>query len=74
MPLTDHTQYNGDQELTTAFAVFPQSAVESAPSDLITFALASLIKSELSAPLGDVVISVHEVRYVSFYRLAECSL
>ncbi|KAI1757419.1 hypothetical protein F4782DRAFT_537023 [Xylaria castorea] len=42
--------------------MFPQSAVESAPSDLVTFALASLIKSELSAPVGDVVVSLHEIR------------
>ncbi|KAI0971848.1 hypothetical protein F4678DRAFT_472321 [Xylaria arbuscula] len=41
--------------------MFPQSAVESAPSDLVTFSLASLIKSELSAPVGDVVVSVHEL-------------
>ncbi|RYC60489.1 hypothetical protein CHU98_g5709 [Xylaria longipes] len=42
--------------------MFPQSAVESAPSDLVTFALASLIKSELSVPVGDVVVSLHEIR------------
>ncbi|TGJ85593.1 hypothetical protein E0Z10_g3155 [Xylaria hypoxylon] len=42
--------------------MFPQSAVESAPSDLVTFSLASLIKSELSAPVGDVVVSLHEMR------------
>ncbi|KAI0476962.1 hypothetical protein F4859DRAFT_504379 [Xylaria cf. heliscus] len=41
--------------------MFPQSAVESAPSDLVTFALASRIKSELSAPVGDVVVSLHEL-------------
>ncbi|KAJ8129075.1 hypothetical protein O1611_g4554 [Lasiodiplodia mahajangana] len=40
--------------------MFPQAAIESAPSDLVTFALASFIKSELSAPVGDVVVSLHE--------------
>ncbi|KAI0166366.1 hypothetical protein GGR57DRAFT_23365 [Xylariaceae sp. FL1272] len=40
--------------------MFPQSGVESAPSDL-TFALTSTIKSELSAPTGDVVVSLHEL-------------
>ncbi|KAI1115072.1 hypothetical protein F5Y14DRAFT_144690 [Nemania sp. NC0429] len=42
--------------------MFPQAAIESAPPDLVTFSLASLIKSELSAPLGDAVISLHEIR------------
>ncbi|KAI1146280.1 hypothetical protein F4825DRAFT_466647 [Nemania diffusa] len=42
--------------------MFPQSAVESAPPDLVTSALASLIKSKLSAPVGDVVVSLHELR------------
>ncbi|KAI1367218.1 hypothetical protein F5Y08DRAFT_326839 [Xylaria arbuscula] len=41
--------------------MFPQSAVESAPPDLVTFSLASFIKSELSAPVGDVVVSLHEL-------------
>ncbi|KAI0535636.1 hypothetical protein GGR58DRAFT_515232 [Xylaria digitata] len=41
--------------------MFPQAAVESAPSDLVTFSLASLIRSEFSAPVGDVVVSLHEM-------------
>ncbi|KAI0199551.1 hypothetical protein F4808DRAFT_451345 [Astrocystis sublimbata] len=41
--------------------MFPQCAVESAPSDLATFSLASLIRSELSASVGDVVVSIHEL-------------
>ncbi|KAI1268586.1 hypothetical protein F5Y18DRAFT_375987 [Xylariaceae sp. FL1019] len=41
--------------------MFPQAGVESAPSDLVTFALASTIKSESSAPTGDVVVSLHEL-------------
>lgn len=41
--------------------MFPQCGVESAPSDLVTFALASTIKSELSASVGDVVVSLHEI-------------
>ncbi|KAI1282258.1 hypothetical protein F5Y07DRAFT_386252 [Xylaria sp. FL0933] len=41
--------------------MFPQSGVESAPSDLVTFSLASKIKSELSAPVGDIVVSLHEI-------------
>ncbi|KAI0911907.1 hypothetical protein F4823DRAFT_623226 [Ustulina deusta] len=46
---------------TSGACMFPQSAVESAPSDLVTFSLASRIKSELSAPVGDVVVSLHEI-------------
>ncbi|KAI0526321.1 hypothetical protein F5B22DRAFT_632832 [Xylaria bambusicola] len=41
--------------------MFPQSAVESGPPDLVTFSLALLIKSKLSASLGDVVVSLHEI-------------
>ncbi|KAI0400974.1 hypothetical protein F4802DRAFT_609735 [Xylaria palmicola] len=51
-----------DAAKASGACLFPQSGVESAPSDLVTFALASSIKSELSAPVGDVVISLHEIR------------
>lgn len=46
----------------TGACLFPQAGIESAPSDLITFKLASVTKSELSAPVKDVVVSVHEIR------------
>ncbi|OTB17708.1 hypothetical protein K445DRAFT_56367 [Daldinia sp. EC12] len=46
----------------TGACMFPQSAIESAPSDLVTFSMASLIRSELSAPVGDVVVKIHEIR------------
>ncbi|KAI0480128.1 hypothetical protein GGR56DRAFT_663936 [Xylariaceae sp. FL0804] len=39
--------------------LFPQSGIESAPSDLMTLSMASLIKSELSTPVSDVVVDVH---------------
>ncbi|KAI5928429.1 saccharopine dehydrogenase [Camillea tinctor] len=41
--------------------LLPQSGVESAPSDLVTFSLASFVKSELSAPVSDVVVDIHEL-------------
>ncbi|KAI1505414.1 hypothetical protein F5X99DRAFT_415881 [Biscogniauxia marginata] len=41
--------------------LFPQAGVESGPSDLITFSLASFIKSELSVPVSDVVVDIHEL-------------
>ncbi|KAI1101976.1 hypothetical protein F4804DRAFT_343566 [Jackrogersella minutella] len=46
---------------TTGACLFPQAAIESAPSDLMTFSMASLVRSELSVPVSDVVISVHEI-------------
>lgn len=42
--------------------MFPQIAVESAPSDLITWSLVQLNRTELGAPTGDVTISVHELK------------
>ncbi|KAI1129626.1 hypothetical protein F5Y10DRAFT_276672 [Nemania abortiva] len=53
-------KYNETAKASGA-CMFPQSAVESAPPDLVTAALASVIKSELSAPVGDVVVSLHEI-------------
>ncbi|KAI3336593.1 hypothetical protein HD806DRAFT_10759 [Xylariaceae sp. AK1471] len=54
-------KYNETAKASGA-CMFPQAGVESAPPDLVTFALASLIKTELSAPVGDVVVSLHEIR------------
>ncbi|KAI1419019.1 hypothetical protein F5Y12DRAFT_789422 [Xylaria sp. FL1777] len=51
----------GEAAKASGAYMFPQAAVESAPSDLVTFSLASHIKSELSAPVGDVVVSLHEI-------------
>ncbi|KAI0024978.1 sporulation protein RMD1 [Xylariomycetidae sp. FL0641] len=42
--------------------LFPQSGIESAPSDLMTLAMASQIKSDLSTTVGDVVVDIHELR------------
>jgi short subunit dehydrogenase-like uncharacterized protein len=39
--------------------MFPQSGLESAPSDLLTWALVSTIRSKLSSPTGDVVMELH---------------
>ncbi|KAI1373433.1 hypothetical protein F4677DRAFT_222943 [Hypoxylon crocopeplum] len=46
----------------TGACLFPQGAIESAPSDLMTFSMASLIRSEFSAPVSDVVVEFHEIR------------
>ncbi|KAI1384454.1 uncharacterized protein F4822DRAFT_415196 [Hypoxylon trugodes] len=41
--------------------MFPQSALESAPSDLLAYSMASTARSELSAPVADVVVELHEI-------------
>ncbi|KAI2613293.1 hypothetical protein GGR54DRAFT_616075 [Hypoxylon sp. NC1633] len=43
----------------TGACLFPQAALESALSDLMTFSMTSLIRSELSAPVSDVVVQLH---------------
>ncbi|KAI4868958.1 hypothetical protein F4820DRAFT_408385 [Hypoxylon rubiginosum] len=45
----------------TGACLFPQAAIESAPSDLMTFSMASLLRSKLSAAVGDVVVTIHEI-------------
>lgn len=46
----------------TGACLFPQAGIESAPSDLMTYSMASVLRSELSAPVGDVVVEVHELQ------------
>lgn len=41
--------------------MIPQIGIESAPADLITWSLTSLIRKELSAPTREVVVSLHEL-------------
>lgn len=52
------------QAKQTGAILIPQSGLESAPSDLLTWALAQQIRSELSAQTGDVVLSFHTLEYV----------
>lgn len=42
--------------------MFPQIGVESAPSDLCTWALAKFVREELGAKTKDVVISIHNLK------------
>lgn len=46
----------------TGACMFPQSGLESVPSDLLTYLMASHIRSELSAPTSDVVVGLQELR------------
>lgn len=41
--------------------MFPQSGLESAPSDLLTWTLVSTIRSQLSSQTRDVVMSLHRL-------------
>jgi len=41
--------------------MIPQCGIESAPSDMITFALVSMIREKLSVPTQEVTVSVHEL-------------
>ena len=42
--------------------IIPEIGIESAPSDLLAFALACLIRNELSVGLKEVIASVHELK------------
>jgi short subunit dehydrogenase-like uncharacterized protein len=42
--------------------MFPQIGVDSAPSDLVTWSLAALNRSQFSAGTKDVTVSVHQMR------------
>ncbi|KAL2258094.1 hypothetical protein VTK26DRAFT_8730 [Humicola hyalothermophila] len=49
--------------------LFPQIGVESAPADLVTWSLASFIRSEFSADTRDVTVSVHNITYARLLAL-----
>lgn len=46
----------------TGAIMFPQCAIESAPPDLLTWAMASTLRSKLSTPVRDVTVSIHKLR------------
>ncbi|KAI1376219.1 Saccharopine dehydrogenase-domain-containing protein [Hypoxylon crocopeplum] len=51
-----------DKARATGAIMVPQCGIDSAPSDLLTWALAQRIKSELSVQVGDVIIDLHELQ------------
>lgn len=64
---------------STGAIIIPQIGVESAPADLVTWSLVSLIRRECSAPTADVVFSVHELNgtpsggtLATVFALQEC--
>lgn len=46
----------------TGACMFPQCAMESAPSDLLTWAVVTDVRSKLSSQVGDVVVDMHELQ------------
>lgn len=46
--------------------MIPQIGIESAPADLVTWSLVRMIREKFSAPAGEVIVSVHELRQVEF--------
>ena len=46
---------------TSGAWMFPQSGLESAPSDLLTWLLVSTIRSKLSSHTGDVVMDLQRL-------------
>ncbi|KAL2124864.1 hypothetical protein VTJ04DRAFT_1229 [Mycothermus thermophilus] len=46
---------------STGALMFPQIGIESAPPDLITWSLASFIRSTYSSPIADVVLSIYKL-------------
>jgi short subunit dehydrogenase-like uncharacterized protein len=53
-------KYEATAKATGAW-MFPQSGLESAPSDLLTWALVSTIRSKLSSQTSDVVMDLHRL-------------
>jgi len=49
---------------STGAILIPQIGLESAPADLMTWTLAGMIREKFSAPTAEVIVSLHEVRYV----------
>lgn len=45
----------------TGAIMIPQNGVESAPADLITWSLVDMIRTKLSSPTAEVILSVHEI-------------
>lgn len=49
--------------------LIPEIGVESAPAELVTWSLAKHNRVHFSAQTGEVVMAVHNLRYVVCYRI-----
>jgi short subunit dehydrogenase-like uncharacterized protein len=54
-------KYEAVAKMTGAIMI-PQIGIESAPSDVLTWSLVSLIRSRLSVPTGQVIMSLHQLQ------------
>lgn len=54
------TKYEATAKASGAM-MFPQSGIESVPSDLLTWSMASAIRSRFNAPVGEVTVSLHKL-------------
>jgi short subunit dehydrogenase-like uncharacterized protein len=52
-------KYEAAAKMTGAIMI-PQIGVESAPADMLTWTLVSLIRSKFSVPTGQVILSLHD--------------
>lgn len=50
--------------------MIPQSGMESAPADLVTWSMAQHLRKHLNAPTKDAIVTIHKLRYVAASRLA----
>jgi short subunit dehydrogenase-like uncharacterized protein len=53
--------------------MFPQIGIESAPADLVTWSLAKLLRTELSAQTAEVTVSVHTMQSVLALMLTQAN-
>lgn len=49
---------------STGAIIIPQIGIDSAPADLVTWTLASMIREKFSVPTAEVIVSVHDIRYI----------
>lgn len=55
---------------STGAVLISQSAVESLPSDLVTYAIVKRIHQELSTTTREVIFSVEDIKYVFYFYAA----
>ena len=53
--------------------MFPQSGLESAPSDLLAWSMVRAIRSQFSSPTSTMVVDLHQLEYVVFLEMEKSS-
>lgn len=59
-----------DTAKRTGAIMFPQSGIDSAPADLLTWALVQKVRTELDVPTKEVTTSIYFIRYFGVF--SEC--